>query len=218
MKPVGGSAIEKLLSISSEPLAPHPPEQPTFISHYRLGAELLQLLQEKNGFYAFEAALHVFPISSPNFMSLEEWNSDSLWRAGYRDLAEGLLFFAEDIFQCQFCLSAEGVVRFDSETGRRASMAVTMEEWAEKVLANYSQETGCNLASEWQVRNGPITPGKRLMPKIPFFLGGAYSLENLWLADAVEGMRFKADLALQTMNLPDGAQIRLILGNKTETQ
>ena len=218
MKAVGGAAIEKLLSISSEPLALSPAEQPPFLGQYRLGAELLQLLQRKNGFYAFEAALHVFPISSRDCMSLEEWNSDSLWRAGYRDLAEGLLFFAEDILQNQFCLSVEGIVRFDSETGLRAPMAVTIEEWAEKVLANYLQETGWIFASKWQAQDGPIPAGKRLMPKTPFFLGGAHSLENLWLGDAVEGMRFKADLALQTRDLPDGAQIRLMVGKKPETQ
>jgi hypothetical protein len=52
------------------------------------------------------------------------------------------------------------------------------------------------------------------MPKIPFFLGGSYSMENLWAGDAVEGMRFKADLAIQTKNLPDGSQVRIVLSEK----
>jgi len=52
------------------------------------------------------------------------------------------------------------------------------------------------------------------MPKIPFFLGGAYSMENLWAGDAIEGMRLKADLAIQTKNLPDGSQVRIIIGEK----
>ena len=54
------------------------------------------------------------------------------------------------------------------------------------------------------------------MPKVPFFLGGAYSMENLWAGDAVEGMRFKADLAMQTTNLPDGTQIRIVSCRKTD--
>jgi len=52
------------------------------------------------------------------------------------------------------------------------------------------------------------------MPKIPFFLGGTYSMENLWCGDAVEGMRVKADLAIQTRNVPDGDQVRIVLGKK----
>lgn len=34
-------------------------------------------------------------------------------------------------------------------------------------------------------------------------------LDNLYLADAVEGMRFRADIASQIKELPDGAQIIL---------
>lgn len=151
-------------------------------------------------------------------MSLEEWNSDALWRAGYRDLAAGVLFFAEDIFQDQFCLAAEGVVRFVSETGNKVPMAATIEDWAKKVLDDYSQETGWILASKWQAEKGPLPNGRRLMPKIPFFLGGAYSLENFWAGDSVEGMRSKADLALQTRDLPSGAQVRLVVGKKPEAQ
>jgi len=218
MKAVGNRAVERLLSISSEPLATSPTSDPVFIKTYRLGLELLHLLQKKNGFYCFENALHVFPISSRDCMSLEEWNSDSLWRTGYGELADGLLFFAEDIFQRQFCLSEEGVIRFDSETGKRTPMAVTIENWAEKLLQNYAAETGWRFASQWQAQNGHVPPGKRLMPKIPFFLGGAYSLENLWIGEAVEGMRFKADLALQTRDVPDGSKVRLVIGRKPEIQ
>jgi hypothetical protein len=52
------------------------------------------------------------------------------------------------------------------------------------------------------------------MPKSPFFLGGAYEIENLWAGDAVEGMRFKADVAMQTRNMPDGTQVHLVIGKK----
>jgi hypothetical protein len=45
--------------------------------------------------------------------------------------------------------------------------------------------------------------------KVPFVLGGEFVLDNLYLAVAVEGMRFRADIASQIKELPDGAQIRL---------
>jgi len=47
------------------------------------------------------------------------------------------------------------------------------------------------------------------MPKTPFFLGGEYKVENLWAGSALEGMRFKADLAIQTRDLPEGAKVKL---------
>ncbi|MGD0792326.1 MAG: hypothetical protein ABR920_11210 [Terriglobales bacterium] len=208
--------VEKLLSISSEPVSRTPPVNPALLKNYPLGSELLGMLEHKNGFYAFESALHVFPLTSEpvNGVSLAEWNSDSLWRNDYGDLTSGLLFFAEDIMQDQFCLSTSGVLRFSAETGGTKPMADSLENWADIILRDFDRETGWTFANKWQAENGPLPPGKRLMPKSPFFLGGAYSLENLWAGDAVEGMRFKADLAIQTKNLPDGSQVRIIIGER----
>jgi hypothetical protein len=208
--------IEKLLSISSESLAHTPALDSGLLQDYPLGPELLHLLERRNGFYAFESSLHVFPITTEpvNGMSLAEWNTDSTWRNGYADLTGGLLFFAENIFQNQYCLSASGVLRFNAETGGTEPMADSLENWADIILRDYEHETGWTFANNWQTENGPLSPGKRLMPKIPFFLGGAYSMENLWAGDAVEGMRFKADLATQTRSLPNGAKVRLVIGKK----
>ena len=210
------TSIEKLLSISSEPLAQTLPVCHELVKGYPLGPELLSMLEQKNGFYAFESALHVFPLTSEpvNGSNLAEWNSDSLWRNEYADLTSGLLFFAEDIFQDQFCLSGSGVLRFKAETGGTKLMTDSLENWAEIILRDYDHETGRKFVSGWQAENGPLPPGKRLMSKIPFFLGGDYSMENLWAGYAVEGMRFKADLATQTRNVPDGGQVRLVLGRK----
>jgi hypothetical protein len=203
------TALDKLLSISSEPLAPKPEAQAQILEPYPLGPELFHMLECKNGFYAFESALHVFPLKSAVGMSLEEWNADPLWRSGYHDLADGLLFFAGDAFQDQYCLSENGVLRFYAETGTTSFMAGSIEGWAGKVLDDYKGETAWPLASKWQAEHGPLPAGKRLMPKIPFFLGGEYSTENLWAGDAVEGMRFMADLAMQTRDLPNGSSVRI---------
>jgi hypothetical protein len=210
--------VDKLLSIGSDPLAPKPEILPRLLEPHALGLDLFHILQSKNGFYGFESALHVFPLASATVISLEEWNSHNLWRGGYQDLAEGLLFFAEDVFQDQFCLSVGGVLRFKAETGETDFLADSIEGWAERMLRDYRIETGWPLASRWQAEKGPLPAGKRLMPKTPFFLGGAYAIENLWEGDAVEGMRFKADLALQTRNVPNGSAVKLNLGKKPTAQ
>jgi hypothetical protein len=210
------TSVEKLLSISSEPLAHTPPIEQKLLKDYSLGPELLGILERKNGFYAFESALHVFPLTSEpvNGASLAEWNSDGSWRSDYGDLTSGLLFFAENIFQDQFCLSTSGVLRFHAETGGTKLMADSLENWAGIILRDYDRETGWGFASRWQAEDGRLAAGKRLMPKTPFFLGGAYSAENFWAGDAVEGMRFKADLAMQTRSFPDGTRVRIVLAEK----
>lgn len=210
--------VEKLISISSEALGPQTTFCPKILMEYALGSELYQILYLRNGFYAFESALHVFPLTSDPDEGLEGWNAESTWRSAYGDLAEGLLFFAEDALQDQFCLSKKqtGVSRFDAETGRTAPLADTIESWANLILSNHRTETGWPLAREWQQKNGPLPTGKRLMPKTPFFLGGRYDVDNLWAGNPLEGMRFKGDLATQTRDLPEGAQARLKIVGRTD--
>ena len=68
--------------------------------------------------------------------------------------------------------------------------------------------TGYPLAHEWQAAQGRIPAGMRLLPKQPFVLEGDYTLANLYLTDAVEGMKLRGELALQLRDLPDGARVR----------
>ncbi len=67
---------------------------------------------------AFENALHLFPLdAAPKGHDLIHWNSNTLWRSDYDDMAVGYFFFAQDIFGEQFSLWDEQVWRFDPETG-----------------------------------------------------------------------------------------------------
>jgi hypothetical protein len=85
------------------------------------------LLQSRNGFYAFESALHVFASGwAGDELSVEEWNSASLWRNAFDGMADGLVFFAEDLFGSQFALRNGEVVSFDPETGGVEHLADSM--------------------------------------------------------------------------------------------
>ena len=175
-----------------------------------LDDDLSALLKRRNGFYAFESALHVFPAepAPADTVSVQQWNSHDLWRYSYGDLAKELFFFAEDAFGVQFALHAGSVVIFEPETGNVEELAEGIEGWADKILADYANLTGYPLAHEWQVQHGRLLPGKRLLPKRPFVLGGDYSVGNLYALDAADGMRLRGDLAVQLKDLPDGATVR----------
>ncbi len=203
--------IEELISLGSGPLSNGPISVPESLTRFSQGSELLSMLQMCNGFYSFESALLVRTVGCDSGIPLDAalWNNQSLWVGEYGDLLQGLFCFAEDIFQDQFCLSPLGIVRFVAETGEQKFLADSLEGWASAMLTNSRFETGWPFTVEWIKENGPIPAGKRLMPKIPFFLGGQYSLDNLWLGDDVDGMRFKADIARQTRALPDGAKVDL---------
>jgi hypothetical protein len=142
-------------------------------------------------------------------MPLEKWNVPHLWRDAYDDLTNECLFFAEDIFGNQFAIRDEHVVAFDAETGVIEPIASSMEEWGARMMADWSQLSGFPLAHAWQKLNGPIPEGSRLVPRIPFVMGGAFSIENLHVLDAVRGMRWRGDIAVQIRDLPDGASVNL---------
>lgn len=203
--------LQKLLSISGGPLSRQPVKinLPEFGNFGSLGNELVELLTDRNGFYAFESALHVFPASSyEGEMTLSRWNSFGLWRNEYGVLAEGMLFFAENALGDQFCIHEGLVCNFDAETGEIKSLGKTLAEWAQSVLQNYKFLTAYPLLHQWQLKEGALPVGMRLMPKIPFVFGGGFTLENLYPINAVRGMKSRGNLAKQIKDLPDGTQIK----------
>lgn len=205
-------ALEKLLSASSSPLVSESPrlDQMLRTRAGRMAGELEALLSRRNGFYAFESALHVFPAVVDGYeRSLCAWNDQALWVSAYGGLADDFLFFAEDVFGGQFAIKENEVWTFDPETGEAEPLASSLEGWAQALAEDYETLTGYPLAHEWQSNHGALRPGERLVPKTPFVLGGEFDVANLHALDAVKGMLFRASLAVQIRDLPDGAHIRL---------
>ena len=193
-------------------LSPSGPSK-VFFGEDPIEQELFQLLDRKNGFYAFESALHVFPSNTRWRISVERWNSATLWRNEYGSLADCLWFFAQDIFGRQFCIERGAVCLFDPETGKCDKIASDLEGWADCVLTDYDYFTGYSIARRWQEEHGAIPPDHRLFAKVPFVAGGQYEVSNLCLLEAVEGMRWRGNLARQINNLPDRAAITLEVVN-----
>jgi hypothetical protein len=208
------NALNKLISIGGDALGPTILSDALGISTKfgLLGEQLFALLKNKNGFYAFEAALHIFPISE-NIVApqgLAEWNEKVCWKSAYGGLLpDSLLCFAEDIFGGQFCILDGEIIRLDPETAGIKSIASTLDAWSGYILDNYEVETGYPLAHSWQLANGSLEPGKRLLPKKPFVIGGPFTTANLFPMNAASGMRLRGEIAQQIANLPDGTEIEI---------
>lgn len=203
--------LHKLLQISGPSLGPSPDEFTVARGTFdpSLLEQLRALLSTRNGFYAFESALHVFSTKpQEDEQSLGAWNSDLLWRSDYGGMADGYLFFAEDLFGVQFALGPGGIHQFDPETGEANFFAQGLEAWADLLLSDYNLHTGYSLGHDWQTVNGALKAGQRLLPKLPFVAGGSYSVDNLYTFEAVRGMKYRAALAVQIRDLPDGTPIR----------
>lgn len=204
--------LDRLLLNASPPLSTREPvisEQLRILAGSLIN-DLLNMLHQRNGFYAFERALHVFPShSTQHEIGLDDWNNSALWINDYKGMADNCLFFAEDIFGSQFCIKDNQIFIFDPETGELSYLADDIEGWAKEILSDYEVLTGYPLAHQWQQQNGQLPSKMRLLPKVPFVMGGEFVLENLHLVDAVSGMKFRADIAIQIKDLPDGDHVQI---------
>ncbi len=205
------TSVDELLSICSDSIVSHKIfRDVSLLPNYFLMNELVALLNQKNGCYGFESALHILPFDTTEIeVGVLDWNKSDLWISSYDGLARGAFFFAEDIFGGQFCLKENGVYIFEPETGSFDYLAKDLNEWCEIILNDFSVLTGYPLAHTWQQTHGAIPEGFRLVPKLPFVAGGEYDIENLCLEESTQGMKKRAALALQIRDVPDGSSIKL---------
>lgn len=204
-------SLDKLAQLGGDPVRSEAVDKAQIFQHFgaSAGKSLLSLLRDKNGYYAFEGALHVrSDLGDGREKGLVEWNGDEPWRADYKGMAEDAIFFAEDVFGVQFCIHRGVVASFDPETGVFDPVAHDLEEWARVVLDDIGLWTGYRVAHDWQVLHGRIPQGARLVPITPFVLHGEYSIENVRAMDAAESMKYRASIALQIRDLPDGATVK----------
>ena len=207
---------DRLITISSAPISIEEPylDDLNIDLSENIRSELRSMLKSKNGFYAFESALHFFPAASSEScaeMTLNKWNNISLWKSEYGEEIGSYLCFSEDIFGIQFCMRNNSIFSFDPETGEFEEMCNSLEDWASLMIEDYEVLTGFPVAHEWQAKHGKIKLNERLLPKTPFVCGGEFTVENLYSADASQGMRFRAQIAKQIKDLPDGSTIKFVV-------
>jgi hypothetical protein len=176
-----------------------------------IGKELEAVLSEHNGFFGFDAAWLVRPLvqESPP-LGILQWNQPALWKEAFESpRVADACFFAEDVFGCQFCLSNQSVYSFNPETAEFERLASSVKNWMARILADPEGLTGWPVARDWARTKGDLERGFRLVPKVPFVLGGSYELSNLYPSRDVDAMRFRGTLASQLRGVEDGANVIL---------
>lgn len=177
-------------------------------SHGVFDKVYIELLLKKNGLICFESALQIYPYDNSN-ISLKVLNSNDTWKRKYSFINHLYFCFAQDFFGFQFCFTKKGVELLNTETGGFDFLAENFENWIELILDDYNYLTGFEVGHQWQKKFGQLNLYERLTGKIPFVLGGNYSIENLYTIDSIELLDFRADLANQIYYLEDGQQISL---------
>ncbi|MFF4788221.1 hypothetical protein ACFY2M_00225 [Streptomyces sp. NPDC001276] len=199
-----------MLDIAGPALSGDEPRAEEFSGLGSIGSELRRMLSERNGFYAFESALHVFASAGcmQSEYSIGSWNERKCWLEAYGALQPGLFFFAEDVFGGQFGTDGASIYSFNPETAAVTELGSSLSSWAERVLDDYAYLTGYPVAHEWQSRQGAILVRHRLIPRIPFVFGGTYSADNMILGESSVAMRYWGRSANSIVGVSDGSQLR----------
>jgi hypothetical protein len=156
-----------------------------------------------------DGAIRVFGATGTRLPSVEQWNVPSLWRDSYDGLADGPPFIAESFIGEQYRIVDGEVVRWNPETGGHEPSGRTLDGWLALVRSEASMEVPTWLLRDWEALHGPLPPTVHLAPSVPIVLGGLYDLGNLHSVAAVSDLRWRAQLATQLRDLPDGAEVRL---------
>lgn len=171
--------------------------------------ELITLYTDLNGFVGFEGALLCFPSNLELNISLKYMNDLNPWKYVYcRDVQE-TFFFSADIFGHLFGVLRGGIMKFNPETGIIEKHSESIEEWASVIISNYDYETGWSLARDWQKENGPLNIEERLLPKVPFSIGGEYEISNLTVVKLNEAMKQYSNLFIQVKSAKKGESISI---------
>lgn len=93
------TCLRKLAEIGSAPLCLGDVCVPETSFGSDRAEELLSLAAVKNGFYAFESALHVLPLSDESApMTVNRWNAEECWKRDYGGAVLDCLFFAVNLY------------------------------------------------------------------------------------------------------------------------
>ena len=130
----------------------------------------------------------------------------------FPDLPSGAPF-AADLFGDVWMVLNDGTVvfvhteTFELGSGEPSFQFETLDAWTAAVMDDPDGLLGAGIAGAWASANGAIPEGCRLCGKTPFVLGGSYDVGDLHCADFKAILRFRAELARQIRDLPDGSTI-----------
>ncbi len=154
-------------------------------------------------------AIRVFGDLGEYLPSRSVWNEASGWKRHYTDVPVPDVVIAESFLGEQYAVVDSVVVRWDPETGETESKGLSEGGWIAAMEDDPSVDAPVWLLQAWELANGALPLTQHLAPKVPFVLGGEFELGNMYAADAGSDLAWRAQLAQQIRDLPDGAEVTL---------
>ncbi len=180
---------------------------------YEFDSMHVDILSYSNGLFLKNNCLHIFGYGEgEKYHDIKEWNSKTLWRDEFTGLIGDEIFFAETIFGDQFYYNENGkIVKFLSETAHCQVVSQNFSQWVNIILTESFELLDDDVLLDWVGDKAiKILPGSHLVPRIPFCLGGHIERNNDgYIAQSINDMHFKGQLARQLKNIKPGEKVDL---------
>jgi hypothetical protein len=170
--------------------------------------EYFSFIKMRNGGYFCNYGIQFYSISDQiDYQSIFYLND--LLRNEFGSIISDMFFIGQDIFGNQFGMKKKGYYLFNIETGDIEFLAKCFDDLLEVIYYNLSYYSGKELIAEWVMRNNKFIASDRFAPKIPFVLGGDYTIDNIYSLNCILNIRNNANIAKQVHNLPDGTNFKI---------
>lgn len=170
-----------------------------------------RLLNQANGFIAFNGGLHVRgAVRAPKWHSLRAaWEGDNALHKLFPALAESDVPFAQNYLGDQFILRDDVVHRLSSETGKLESLQTDFDGFFK-----LAQEDPVNFLElepllQFQREGGTLQPGQLLNVLPPFIMKESEEGVSMRPIPVADQIKFLADFARQIAGAGDGAEVTL---------
>ncbi len=168
-----------------------------------------------NGGFFFDSSLQLYSYTKDYIFNNIDYVNQFL-KEEYNNIAAGLIFFGQDVFGNQFCFNEQDgkITFFNIETGDREIIAYDIDDWIGLLFDETDYFTGYKLLRVWKIENG-FSFNQRLCPKLPFILGGGYTVSNMYASTFPDYIKTAANIAKQVYNLPDGTNFKIKINNNS---
>lgn len=148
--------------------------------------------------------------STDIFHSIEEWNNFDLWKRLFPlEHIKNIFFFAENILSYQYGIFDKNIVILNPEDSSLEIFASSISEWFSIVNSDPVTYLYSDILEEWKNKKGEVLLGEKLIPSLPFILGGNYNLDNFVKRTEIEAMDYYSQYARKLYKLQDGDCVKL---------
>lgn len=177
----------------------------------RLPEDLVELLEQVNGFRQFGGGLHVRGAClEPAWHALRSAmvGDDAFYKLYPDEVDPSDVPFAEDCLGDQYLLRGGLVWQLVAETGEVEPMDLTLEEFLQAAQDDPEEFLCLNPLSQYRRDGDALDPGELLSNMPPFCVAESAEGVTLEAVPALDRRRFLADLAARVRELPEGGTLR----------